>query len=301
MSLFRKVSKKLKKAVKRLKKKIVPAVTGLLTGGPVGLVGGLIGGGEPETEMEAAVQKTALSTAQPVLPTSQSPLMRTPYRDTYAGLGGELVTAYDPGLEGALAGEPFPGAWAPAPAPSGYTPLGAAPALTAGDLGSLCAGAGVMALAADTPQKSALGQGLLGAVSNVAEMFRAAAAKVVNAIWAQIKAAWQAAGQSLEAMLAGLRQLAGKVLQLLKDALPYAGIAAAVAAVGLGIYFGWGHIKAWGLALWRKFFGGRRRRRRRGISYAELRTAQRVGRAIKKMYNTLPRRPSAARASSRRR
>jgi hypothetical protein len=132
-------------------------------------------------------------------------------------------------------------------------------------------------------------------------MFRAAAAKVVNAIMAKLQSMFNFGGQVLAQMLAQLKAVGSKVLELLKAALPYAGIAAAVAAVGLGIYFGWGHIKAWGLALWRKLFGGRKRRRRRGISYAELRTAQRVGRTLKRMYNTLPRRPAApARSRSRR-
>ena len=86
-----------------------------------------------------------------------------------------------------------------------------------------------------------------------------------------------------------IKKLEGEIWDFLKSILPYAGIAAVVAGVGLGIFFGWSTMKRWAKALWNKLMG-KKKRRRRGITARELATTRRVGKALKKAYMRLPKR-----------
>lgn len=280
MSLFSSIGDRLKGIGERL----VGGVKGFATGGVLGAVSGILGGGSSSDAAAKAAKKAQMrETAKPLVPTTQSPTMRTQQRATYdtGGLGmSQNIAAYDEGLQGMNGGDgPFPGAFAPAPMAGTPTT----------DIVVLIAGQGAMAVAADTPP--ALAPQML---QGVGQMFKAAAAKVVAHIMQQIQAVLGSIGGAVLPVIAKVAKLGKQVLEWCKAALPWAGIAAAVAAIGLGIYFGWSYVKSWGMAIWRKFFG-RKKRRRRGISARDLQTCYRVNRALKKAYGRLPRRAASRR------
>lgn len=269
----------------KLGKKLKGGLTGFLTGGVGGLIGGLISPAKPAKRVVSKVQQqitpvpqSQLAAGDPFI--SQAISMQAPF-----GVGGFNGAADLFGLGGA-----------------GATAVGAG-AGVGGSLAQSIASQGVSGLVSGTfgpgirfsggpgitLDRSVLGLGALGG-GGVAASFAKVASQVVEWILQKIINPFLASMKSAGAAAFGaIGQAVDQVLSFLKASVATAGIAAAVAAVGIGIWFAWPKIKAWGLALWAKIFG-KKKRRRRGITASQISNARRVNKTIMKLFKSIPKR-----------
>lgn len=140
-------------------------------------------------------------------------------------------------------------------------------------------GIGMAALVAGGTGASA---GTMQSLVQVGSILWDAAKKVVNWVLGQMQALQSQIASAGMAAWALIKQLEGQIWSMLKSILPYAGIAAVVAAIGLGIFFGWDTMKRWAKTLWNKLTG-KKKTRRRGISARDLSTTRRTINKLKTM------------------
>jgi hypothetical protein len=260
---------------------------GGITGGIAGLIGG-IKGDSGSTSSKLTKGQTSLATGTGLIGqffgTDKKPLIAP------APVTGGSLSSRDPAYTGGGVG----------------SMLGTTGSLLGGSLlggaGPVVAGAAASAAGGlvDQVLQAAAGPGGLSMAMLIGGQTAPASAGTMQGLMQMGTVLWDAAKRviawCLEKMEAIQKQLAktglmawglikkleGEIWDFLKAMLPYAGIAAVVAGVGLGVFFGWSTMKRWAKALWNKLMG-KKKRRRRGISARDLSTTRRTINKLKTM------------------